>query len=229
MALGGVLFLVFLARPLAPRLGRRGPAIAARHRARSPAGARVALVLSRGRHRRAAGRRADRTRSICRSRDVLTRRLRRRRPGEDRRRRAASRCCCSAGASARRLRRCWRSPLIELAAATLTTHAAARLDDRGAAAGRRVPAPARRGDLDRRHPVLPAGAGPGATTAPRWRLVGARFSRMSMVGVACILVSGVDHERVLYRQLARLLRHRLRRHGRRQDRHVPDAAGAGRR
>ena len=28
-------------------------------------------------------------------------------------------------------------------------------------------------------------------TAPRWRIVGARFSRMSMVGVACILVSGV--------------------------------------
>ncbi len=35
-------------------------------------------------------------------------------------------------ASARRCCRCWRSPLIELAAATLTTHAAARLDNRGA-------------------------------------------------------------------------------------------------
>jgi copper resistance protein D len=79
---------------------------------------------------------------------------------------------------------------IELAAATLTTHAAARLDNR--------------------MPLLlveflhQLGAGIWIGGIPcfllalnrirdgqAWRLVGARFSRMSMVGVVCILASGV--------------------------------------
>jgi putative copper resistance protein D len=79
---------------------------------------------------------------------------------------------------------------IELAAATLTTHAAARLDGRaplllveflhqfGAAiwiGG--IPC------------FLLALARAGDGTA--WRRIGARFSRMSMAGVACIVVSGV--------------------------------------
>jgi putative copper resistance protein D len=56
---------------------------------------------------------------------------------------------------------------VELAAATLTTHAAARLDGRGVLLVARL------------HEAGPL------------RLVGGRFSRMSMAGVACILVSGI--------------------------------------
>jgi putative copper resistance protein D len=79
---------------------------------------------------------------------------------------------------------------IELAAATLTTHAAARLDDR---------APLMVVEwLHQAGAAIWIGGIPCFLLALRhvndaasWRLVGARFSRMSMAGVACILVSGI--------------------------------------
>ncbi len=78
---------------------------------------------------------------------------------------------------------------IELAAATLTTHAAARLDDRGVlllVEG-----------LHQLGAAIWVGGLPCFILAlarvrdgAGWRLVGARYSRMSMAGVACILLSG---------------------------------------
>ena len=80
--------------------------------------------------------------------------------------------------------------VIELAAATLTTHAAARLDSRGALLA-----------VEGLHQLgaaiwiggIPCFLLTLATVRDgvAFRLVGARFSRMSMVGVACILVSGI--------------------------------------
>nr|WP_294507916.1 CopD family protein [uncultured Rhodopila sp.] len=79
---------------------------------------------------------------------------------------------------------------IELAAATLTTHAAARLDDRGwllLVEG-----------LHQLGAAIWIGGIPCFLLAlsrirdgKQWRAVSARFSRMSMLGVACILVSGL--------------------------------------
>ena len=79
---------------------------------------------------------------------------------------------------------------IELAAATLTTHAAARLDSRGwllAVEGlHQFGAAIWIGGIPcfllALHRIRDAGL---------WRLASERFSRMSMAGVACILVSGV--------------------------------------
>jgi putative copper resistance protein D len=80
--------------------------------------------------------------------------------------------------------------VIELAAATLTTHAAARMDDR-------TPLLLVEG-LHQFGAAIWIGGIPCFLLAlgrihdgEAWRLVGARFSRMSMVGVACILVSGI--------------------------------------
>ena len=80
--------------------------------------------------------------------------------------------------------------LIELAAATLTTHAAARLDNRAwllVVEG-----------LHQFGAAIWIGGIPcfllalaRVRDAAAFRLVGARFSRMSMAGVACILVSGI--------------------------------------
>lgn len=79
--------------------------------------------------------------------------------------------------------------VLELAAATLTTHAAARMDDR---AGLLVVE-----GLHQLGAAIWVGGIPcfllalaRIRDAASWRLVGARFSRMSMAGVACILVSG---------------------------------------
>ena len=79
---------------------------------------------------------------------------------------------------------------IELAAATMTTHAAARLDSQApllVVAG-----------LHQLGAAIWIGGIPVFVSAlarvhdgAAWRLVGARFSRMSMLGVACILVSGL--------------------------------------
>jgi putative copper resistance protein D len=80
--------------------------------------------------------------------------------------------------------------LIELAAATLTTHAAARLDGRGPLLLveflHQLGAAIWIGGLPCFLLAL-ARAGDGAA----WRRIGARFSRMSMAGVACIVASGV--------------------------------------
>jgi copper resistance protein D len=85
---------------------------------------------------------------------------------------------------------------IELAAATLTTHAAARLDYR-------TPLLLIEG-LHQLGAALWIGGIPCFLVAlarirnsQGWRLIGARFSRMSMAGVACILASGITMS-VLY-------------------------------
>jgi putative copper resistance protein D len=80
--------------------------------------------------------------------------------------------------------------VVELAAATLTTHAAARLDNRAPLLAveflHQFGAAIWIGGIPCFVLAL-ACAGDGAA----WRLIGARFSRMSMAGVACIVVSGV--------------------------------------
>jgi copper resistance protein D len=80
--------------------------------------------------------------------------------------------------------------VIELAAATLTTHAAARLDNRGALLVVE--------GLHQLGAAIWIGGIPcfllalaRVRDAAGFRLVGARFSRMSMAGVGCILVSGI--------------------------------------
>jgi putative copper resistance protein D len=80
--------------------------------------------------------------------------------------------------------------LIELAAAVFTTHAAARLDDRGILLAVEW--------LHQAGAAIWIGGIPSFIAALHrvhdgvaWRMIGARFSRMSMAGVACILVSGI--------------------------------------
>ena len=80
--------------------------------------------------------------------------------------------------------------LVELAAAVFTTHAAARLDDRGILlvvewlhqAGAAIWIGGIPSFIAALHSVHDGAA---------WRIIGARFSRMCMIGVACILVSGI--------------------------------------
>ena len=86
--------------------------------------------------------------------------------------------------------------VIELAAATLTTHAAARIDSR-------TPLLLVAG-LHQFGAAIWIGGIPCFLLAlhrihvgSAWRLVGARFSRMSMAGVICIMVSGITMS-VLY-------------------------------
>jgi copper resistance protein D len=80
--------------------------------------------------------------------------------------------------------------VIELAAATLTTHAAARIDNR-------TPLLLVAG-LHQFGAAIWIGGIPSFLLAlgrihnsQAWRLVGARFSRISVVGVACIMLSGI--------------------------------------
>ena len=79
---------------------------------------------------------------------------------------------------------------VELTAATFTTHAAARLDHRALLFAmtwmHQLGAALWIGGL----PVFVAALARTAGTSA-WRLVGARFSRMSALGVCCIVVSGV--------------------------------------
>eukprot|EP01037_Dinobryon_pediforme_P006699 gene6699-6770_t len=79
---------------------------------------------------------------------------------------------------------------LELMAATLTTHAAARLDDRGillvASLLHQVGAAIWIGGI----PAFVSALGT-VNDGVGWRAVGARFSQMSMVGVGCILVSAI--------------------------------------
>ena len=79
---------------------------------------------------------------------------------------------------------------IEIAAATMTTHAAARLKDRGAL----IPVEA----LHQIGAAIWIGGIPCFVMALAkihdglgWRRVGKRFSQMSMIGVVCILISGL--------------------------------------
>lgn len=78
--------------------------------------------------------------------------------------------------------------LVELMAATLTTHAAARLDDRALLLAVAL--------LHQLGAAIWIGGIPAfvsalsrVTDGDAWRVVGARFSQMSLIGVGCILVS----------------------------------------
>ncbi len=79
---------------------------------------------------------------------------------------------------------------VVLIAATLTTHAAARLDDRGllllVACLHQLGAAIWIGGIPAFISALAR-----VRDAADWRIIGARFSRMSMLGVACILLSGI--------------------------------------
>lgn len=187
MTLGGVLFLVFLARPLAPRLGATGGLILA-GTARIAAWSAVALFVSEA--ATVALQAAVLADTVELSLfEVLSANF------------AVAGLVKMAIAlvlAALLFTRGARSPIapllaliaLELAAATLTTHAAARLDDR---------APLLIVEwLHQAGAAIWIGGIPCFLLALRhtqgataWRLVGARYSRMSMAGVACILVSGI--------------------------------------
>jgi putative copper resistance protein D len=187
MALGGALFLTFLARPLAPRLGRIGQDIAA-GTARIAGYAAIALVVSEA---------ATVALQAAVLMDTVDLTLRQVLTAEFA---VAGLIKSSAAAWMAIILLGFRQkapilPLlalifIELAAATLTTHAAARLDNRGglmAVEG-----------LHQLGAAIWIGGIPcfllalaNVRDGAGFRLVGSRFSRMSMAGVACILVSGV--------------------------------------
>jgi putative copper resistance protein D len=187
VALGGVLYLVFLARPLAPRLGQAGPRIAT-GTARIAGYAALALLLSEA--AAVALQAAVLIDTVDLSlRQVLTAGF------------AVAglvKIAAAASLAMALLSLRDRVPLlpllaltmIELAAATLTTHAAARLDSRGALLVveglHQLGAAIWIGGIPCFLLTL-ASVSDGAAV----RLVGARFSRMSMAGVACILVSGI--------------------------------------
>ncbi|MDR3474418.1 MAG: CopD family protein [Devosia sp.] len=186
MALGGVLFLTLLARPLAPRLGSVGDAILD-GTARIAGWSAIALLLAE------AATVALQTAVLMDTvdlslMDVLSANF------------AVAGMVKIAVAlvlAALLFGRGARSPapvllalvVVELLAATLTTHAAARLDDR---------APLLIVEwLHQAGAAIWIGGIPCFLLALRkvqgaaaWRLVGARFSRVSMAGVACIVVSG---------------------------------------
>ena len=186
MALGGTLFLVLLARPLASRMGPNGRSVAA-GTARIAGLAAIGLVLAEA--ATVALQTAVLTQTVdLPVTDVLTANF------------AVAGLVKTAAAAMMAillLGRGLQAPrvvllvllAVELAAATLTTHAAARLDAR-------VPLLA----VEALHQLGAAiwiGGIPcfllalsQVRGAAAWRLVSARFSRMSMAGVACIVVSG---------------------------------------
>ena len=117
---------------------------------------------------------------------------------------------------------------IGLAAATLTTHAAARLDDRTPLLLVEF--------LHQFGAAIWIGGIPcflvalsRVQNAQSWRLIGARFSRMSMTGVACIVVSGVTMSLVYIGAWEGFYGTAYGVMVERQDRDVPDAAGSRRR
>ncbi len=187
MALGGVLFLTLLARPLIPRLGR--------------AGRDVAAGVSRVAAWSAIGLLAAETLTVGMQVAVLTETVAIGVPN------ALSASFAVAGLikivvaillAAILFTRAASAPswvllvlvAIELLAATLTTHAIARLDDR-------IPLLVVAW-LHQAGAAIWIGGIPCFLIAlakvrggASWRLIGARFSRMSMAGVVCILLSGI--------------------------------------
>jgi putative copper resistance protein D len=193
MALGGVLFLVFLARPLAPRLGRAGLGIVA-GTARLAGYAAIALLLCE------AAAVALQAAVLMDTVDLSLRQVLTAGFAVAGMVKIAAAVCIAVVLLGLRER----APVvpllalaaIELAAATLTTHAAARLDSRG---GLLVVE-----GLHQLGAAIWIGGIPSFLLAlgrvrdgAAFRLVGSRFSRMSMAGVGCILVSGVTMS-VLY-------------------------------
>ncbi len=115
---------------------------------------------------------------------------------------------------------------VALAAATLTTHAAARMTGRAPLLAVEA--------LHQLGAAVWIGGIPAFVLAlgrvrdgAGWRAIGARFSRMSMLGVACIVVSGAAMGVVYVGSLAGTVRHRVRRDGLRQDRPVRRPARPG--
>ena len=184
MALGGVLFLLLLVRPLTGRLDA-APAIA-RDTVRIAGWAALALVLCE-------------TVIVAMQAAILTDTVDLTLPqalGAESALAGLAKIAASAVLAAALLGAGARAPAglllfagaVELAAATLTTHAAARLDDRAVLLA--VSA------LHQFGAAIWIGGIPCFIAALRrveggvsWRLIGARFSGMSMAGVACIIVS----------------------------------------
>ncbi len=191
MALGGALFLVLLVRPLAPQLGRFGIAAGT---ARIAGYAALALLLCE------AATVALQAAVLMDTVDLDFRNV----LSADFAIAGMVKTVAAAAMAGVLLGLRDRAPavpllaltLIELAAATLTTHAAARLDSRSwllAVEG-----------LHQLGAAIWIGGIPCFLLAlsrvrdgAAFRLVGSRFSRMSMAGVACILVSGITMS-VLY-------------------------------
>jgi putative copper resistance protein D len=191
MALGGVLFLVLLARPLAPRLGRTG---IADDTARIAGYAALALLLAE------AATVALQTAVLVDTVDLTVVDVLHAQFAVA----GIVKTAAAATMAALLLRLKAKAPTlpllaltaIELAAATLTTHAAARLDNRGWLLGVE--------GLHQLGAAIWVGGIPCFLLALArvrdgitFRLVGSRFSRMSMAGVACILLSGITMS-VLY-------------------------------
>ena len=187
MALGAVLFLALLARPLAPALGASADPIL-RGSVRIAAWSALALVLCE------ATTVALQTAVLVGTIDLPVSDI----LGANFAIAGLVKTAAAIVILAVLLVRGVRAPLpllllvaaIELAAATLTTHAAARLDGRGplllVAFLHQLGAAIWIGGIPCFLLAL-ARAGNGVA----WRRIGARFSRMSMAGVACIVVSGV--------------------------------------
>ncbi len=184
MALGGVLFLVLLARPLSPTIGSG----VARRTAVLAAWSAVALAVAE------AGTVALQAAVLIGTVDISI---------------ASALTAWSAMAGLAKIAasiglafllfrrgpgpRAWILLVlctVILTAATLTTHAAARLDDRGVLLIAAF--------LHQAGAAIWIGGIPAFVAALAWvvdrtsfRAIGARFSRISMVGVACILASGI--------------------------------------
>jgi putative copper resistance protein D len=186
MALGGVIFLLVLARPFEARLGPAGPQIT-RGTAKIAAWSALALLLCE------ATTVAMQTAVLVGTVDLPVAGV----LGADFAVAGLVKTAAAGVIAALLFVRGARAPAapllilaaIELAAATLTTHAAARLDDRGALLAVEA--------LHQLGAAIWIGGIPCFLLAlsrvhdgRAWRLVGARFSRISMAGVACILVSG---------------------------------------
>ena len=187
MALGGALFLVLLAHPLAPRLGDPGPLLL-RDTARITAWSAVALILCE-----AAGI-ALQTALLVGTIDLTVGNV----LGADFAIAGMAKITCAVLlllALAVRHARVQSACLLvivlaALIAATLTTHAASRLENRGVLL-----------ILEGLHQLGAAiwiGGIPCFVLALArvhdgggWRRVGARFSAMSIAGVGCILASGI--------------------------------------
>ena len=182
MALGGVIFLVFLALPLAHSIGPRVAADTARIAAWSA----LALILCEA--ATVALQAAVLTETVDLSLfDAL---------GASSAIAGMIKMACGAVLAACLFTLGTTTPrglllgvgLIELMAATLTTHAAARLDDRALLLAVAL--------LHQLGAAIWIGGIPAfvsalsrVTDGEAWRDVGARFSRLSLIGVGCILVS----------------------------------------
>ncbi|HEY0183007.1 MAG TPA: CopD family protein [Rhodopila sp.] len=187
VALGGALFLILLARPLADQLGPAGQGIASRT-ALIAGYAALALLLSE------AATVALQAAVLIDTVDLSVGQVLTAQFALAGLIKALSAACIAfllLGARERAPVLPLLAPMVvELAAATLTTHAAARLDNRAALLAVE--------GLHQLGAAIWIGGIPCFLLAlarvrdgAGFRLVGARFSRMSMAGVACILVSGI--------------------------------------